>query len=100
MNGLKIVCVILIVLGLCACGFGVFGKTLDTGATTVADMPTYDMNTVGQGSISLDLTESEAPDGEITSTNGDVIDGETPADEIAEDANSIEAETVEGTINE
>lgn len=76
MNGLKVVCIILIVLGLCACGFGIFRKTMDANTVpALPDMPHYDMSEIGQGSITLDLTENAEPDGEITSTNGDIVEG-------------------------
>ena len=79
MNGFKVFCIILIILGLGAAGYGFVRYQQETNTSAVRDPVVYDMKAItgsNSASVTLDLTESEPADGELVSTNGNVLTSE------------------------
>lgn len=78
MNKVRVLSIVLIVLGVCALGFGIAQYRM-AGSVVVqpVDLPTYNMVEASEGIMNVEVMmdeESEGPDEAYNTVNGDVYD--------------------------
>lgn len=104
MNGFKVFCIILIVLGVGIFGFGFVRYQQEIGVIqtpTLADPMVFDIADMTTAEEELVVENPDAvPNGELTSTNGDVVEN-SEVDSESEQQNQTESTTEESveTVN-